>query len=353
MLEQFKPRRPPLKEGRSHPGLPYSDVMRRRGISTAQVAVLLAIIVLGPLFYVFVYDSGDVSTNVGVQSMLTKAKPLIPEAKAAVEEAVAAVLPTTSIAADVPPSQAQEFEAPPAPAPVSGNGASARAPAEQAPVVEEVQDVPVTAAPKGYSGSSSSSKSSSEGPTDSSSLSSNNKSPSTKTSLTFSERPKFEAALAHVITLLPGEMNMRDLLRAVEGTGKEKLREMGLRTRAYQIFFQAWEDLHLTTDAEGGQYVRDDVVQYIRNHEHKLASDGIAGGDALAGLGIGEIIRKYESYRFFLSKFGQLLFPWTAPYFSDHMTLHAHMKRGGRGIVLTAGDDQAPYLLTTIYSFRT
>jgi alpha 1,3-mannosyltransferase len=162
----------------------------------------------------------------------------------------------------------------------------------------------------------------------------------------WSERPLFEKALAKVINMLPGEMHMRDLLRPVEGTGKERIREMGLRTRAYKSYFEAWEDLHLDTDDEGGTYVRDDVVQYLRSHVH---GETIAG---LENLDLAQQIRTYESYRYFLAKFGQMLFPWTAPYFSDHMSLHAHFKRGGRGIVLTAGDDQAPYLLTSIPILR-
>ncbi|RMZ84737.1 hypothetical protein DV737_g984, partial [Chaetothyriales sp. CBS 132003] len=167
--------------------------------------------------------------------------------------------------------------------------------------------------------------------------------------LVWEERPKFEKALARVIDMLPGEMHMRDLLRQVEGTGKEKLREMGLRVRAYKSYFEAWEDLHLGFDAEGGTYVRDDVVQYLRSHQHSDVSDGVP---IMSDLGLAQQIHAYESYRFFLAKFGQLLFPWTAPYFSDHMTLHAHFKRGGRGIVLTAGDDQAAYLLTSIPIMR-
>jgi hypothetical protein len=162
----------------------------------------------------------------------------------------------------------------------------------------------------------------------------------------FSERPKFEKALARVISLLPGEMEGRDLLRPVEGTGKEKLREMGLRVREYKKFFEAWENLHLTFDEEGGSYVRDDVIQYLRHHQH-LPADDEFGETSLA-----QTIHSYEAYRYFLVKFGQLLFPWTAPYFPDHMTLHSHFKKGGRGIVLTAGDDQAPFLLTIIPTFR-
>lgn len=36
----------------------------------------------------------------------------------------------------------------------------------------------------------------------------------------------------------------------------------------------------------------------------------------------------------------------------DHMSLHASFYSGGRGIVLTAGNDQARLLLTTIPSIR-
>lgn len=166
----------------------------------------------------------------------------------------------------------------------------------------------------------------------------------------WSERPTFERALQNVIAMLPDEVHMRELIRPVEGTGKERMREMGLRTRAYRKYFDAWEALHLTTDDEGATYVRDDVVQYLRNHQH-IDEEIFQDGSGIA-LSQAQTIRSYEAYRSFMNKFANLLFPWTAPYFSDHMSLHAHFKKGGRGIVLTAGDDQAPYLLTTIYSFR-
>lgn len=166
----------------------------------------------------------------------------------------------------------------------------------------------------------------------------------------WSERPTFEKALQNVIAMLPDEVHMRELIRPVEGTGKERMREMGLRTRAYRKYFDAWEALHLTTDDEGATYVRDDVVQYLRNHQH-IDEEIFQDGSGIA-LSQAQTIRSYEAYRSFMNRFANLLFPWTAPYFSDHMSLHAHFKKGGRGIVLTAGDDQAPYLLTTIYSFR-
>ena len=167
----------------------------------------------------------------------------------------------------------------------------------------------------------------------------------------WSDRPQFEKSLEKVLQLLPDEVHMRELIRPVEGSGKEKMREMGLRTRAYTNYFAAWEELHMTTDAEGATYIRDDVIQYMRSHQQSLEGTEFSD-EGVDGMNLASTVRQYEAYRVFLNKFAELLFPWTMPYFSDHMSLHAHFKKGGRGIVLTAGDDQAPYLLTTIYSFR-
>lgn len=168
--------------------------------------------------------------------------------------------------------------------------------------------------------------------------------------LPFVRRPATELALERVIHLLPGEMSMRDLLRPVDGTGKEKLREMGLRTRSYRQYFQAWEDLHLETDTAGITFIRDDIVQYLTQlGEAQKSTDQTTS--ILSSMTTGQLIREYETYRYFLSKFGQLLFPYTSPFFSDHMSLHLQFKTSGRGIVLTAGDDQAHFLMTTIYSF--
>ena len=242
------------------------------------------------------------------------------------------------------------FSAPPAPKAATQTTTASSAPKKPS-WAQDTSEEPLRkideepAAPKGYSGGKASTGPGA-GYGSSPSLSSQVESTGP---LTWTERPKFEKALARVLNMLPGEMHMRDLLRQVEGTGKEKLREMGLRVRAYKSYFEAWEDLHLDFDAEGGTFVRDDVVQYLRSHEHAGLSEGIEG---LNEMGLAQQIRSYESYRYFLAKFGQLLFPWTAPYFSDHMSLHAHFKRGGRGIVLTAGDDQAPYLLTIIPVMR-
>jgi alpha 1,3-mannosyltransferase len=150
----------------------------------------------------------------------------------------------------------------------------------------------------------------------------------------------FDAALDHLSSIIPNEIYLRELLRPIMGTGPEKLRELGLRTRAYKQFFEAWEKLHLVTEHDDNiYYVRDDLVSYIRA---KFSKETFS-----------ETLRKYESYRYFLTKLSALLFPWTSPYFADHMSLHASSYHGGRGIVFTAGDNHAPFLLTAIPSLRT
>jgi hypothetical protein len=148
---------------------------------------------------------------------------------------------------------------------------------------------------------------------------------------------EFQRKLQKVLALVPDEVNTRELLREPEGTGKERLREMGLRTRVFKKYFDVWEALHVVMDGDTTR-VRDDVVQYLRT---------IMSGQALA-----DTMRSYQQFRFFFQRLSSLLFPWTNPYWADHITLRSHFRNGGRGIVLSAGDDQAPYLLTSIQTFR-
>jgi alpha 1,3-mannosyltransferase len=148
---------------------------------------------------------------------------------------------------------------------------------------------------------------------------------------------EFQRKLQKVISLVPDEVNTRELLREPEGTGKERLREMGLRTRVFKKYYDAWEALHVVMEGDRSR-VRDDVVQYLRT---------IMTGQTLA-----DTMRSYQQFRFFFQRLSSLLFPWTNPYWADHITLRSHFRNGGRGIVLSAGDDQAPYLLTSIQTFR-
>lgn len=156
----------------------------------------------------------------------------------------------------------------------------------------------------------------------------------------------FDESFRRVMNLLPGELEIRGLLQPLEGmTGEARLRELGIRTRRYKKYLEAWEDLHLVPDSEGGTYIRDDIIQYIHD-KHRTAREEDGTND------LAETIHAYESYRQLLVKLSELLFPFTAPYFPDHMTLRSHIQKGGRGIALTAGNDQVAYLLTQIPILR-
>jgi alpha 1,3-mannosyltransferase len=147
------------------------------------------------------------------------------------------------------------------------------------------------------------------------------------------------AALENVFSIIPDEIYRQKLMQPITLTGSRKLRELGLRSRAYKRFLEAWEKLHLfTEDDDDIYYVRDNLVPYMRA---KFSQEIFP-----------EALHRYESYRHFLTQFSTLLFPWTSPYFADHMSLHASLHHGGRGIVVLAGDNHAQFLLTSIPSLR-
>ncbi|KAI0164168.1 glycosyltransferase family 71 protein [Xylariaceae sp. FL1272] len=159
----------------------------------------------------------------------------------------------------------------------------------------------------------------------------------------WNERPGFSHDLDAVVNLLPDEVHMREFLSPIELGGSRRMKELGLRTRAYRQYFDAWEALHLNEDEETGEItIRDDIIQYLRD-----TVDVSKGSKRLASL-----IHKYESFRSFIISFARVLFPFTTPYFADHMSLHASTRNGGRGIVITGGDNQARMMLTTIYTYR-
>lgn len=158
------------------------------------------------------------------------------------------------------------------------------------------------------------------------------------------ERYSFREALRDVLHMVPDEIYTRDLLRPLEGGGQERLKELGVRVRAFHKFFTVWEALHVVAD-EKLTYVRDDVINYLENAPEKELAQ-------VSNLERGDIVRSYERYRAFLARLSNILFPYTSPYFSDHLTLHAHFRNGGRGIVLSGNDKQAPFFLTSIQSFR-
>lgn len=151
------------------------------------------------------------------------------------------------------------------------------------------------------------------------------------------------AGLIRVLASIPDEIHARELLRPIAGTGKERLRETGLRARAFKQLLEPWEALHVV-HTPTSSHVRDDIVTYLRK-----AADVSAISTTLTRA---DMIHTYETYRYFLTQLSSLLFPWTAPYFADHMSLHAHLRHGDRGIVLSGGDDQVQFMLTGAKSIR-
>lgn len=153
---------------------------------------------------------------------------------------------------------------------------------------------------------------------------------------------KVRAALESIISLHPGEEKVEDLLSSFRGTGPEKLRDVSRKTRAFKAYFEAWEALHLVID-DHGAHIRNDVLLFIRNNHKDLN---------LPEPSLAKTLRSYESFRYLVSSLADMLFSWTTPYFASHMSLHASLYAAGRGIVLSAGEEQVPYLLATIPAMR-
>ncbi|KAF9884981.1 hypothetical protein FE257_000891 [Aspergillus nanangensis] len=148
--------------------------------------------------------------------------------------------------------------------------------------------------------------------------------------------------LRRMMSLLPDELRTTDLLRPIDGTGERKIHEIGLRARAFRTLYDAWEALHLIPREEG-MYQRDDIIQYLQTHPDvgkNLQMDTT------------KIIHLYEDYRSLLMRLSSLLFPFTAPYFSSHMMLHGSFYSGRKGLVFSASDSQALYMITSIKSIR-
>ncbi|KAI4746460.1 hypothetical protein E4T50_03212 [Aureobasidium sp. EXF-12298] len=153
-----------------------------------------------------------------------------------------------------------------------------------------------------------------------------------------------DAALRTVLSLCPDEVYYSALTQPIKTSDEDKLHETGVRVRMFKKYFDAWEALHVVTDIQSDTaFVRDDVLRHIRDSKDLSA---FTSGSRV------EAIRQYETYRSFLSNMSATLFPWTSPYFSDHMTLHGHMYNAGRGIAISGSNAQASYIKTAISSFR-
>lgn len=154
---------------------------------------------------------------------------------------------------------------------------------------------------------------------------------------------QFEASLRTVLNNTPNETQLEQLLSPIQGSGKQRLHDTAIRARALKSMLEPWEDLHLVQEQDN-THVRDDILRYLQQADN-LSSISTTESRA-------ELIRSYENYRSAIAKLSTLLFPWTAPYFADHMTLHAHIRHGGRGIVMSAGNRHIQHILTSIKSMR-
>jgi hypothetical protein len=148
--------------------------------------------------------------------------------------------------------------------------------------------------------------------------------------------------LHKILSLLPSDSRLEDVVGPIQETGEKMLREVGLKAREFNALFHSWEALHLVQDNDK-MLLRADVLQDLKNHP-EIAAD--------LQMNHTELVHAFEKVHSFLVRLGNRLFAWTAPYFADHITLHAQFWNASRGIVFTAGDSQAPYLLTSIASIR-
>lgn len=173
-----------------------------------------------------------------------------------------------------------------------------------------------------------------------------------KTDFPLRDNDKFDDLLEDIVNLLPSEMHQRALLSPITTSGAERIHEVGLRTREFKRLFEAWEELHFVF-TENSVYVQDDVIPYLRSRAKTLTTKKAnrrTGGDEPFDLAT--TIRDYENFRWLLQSLGDVLFPWIKPYFGDHASAHAQLYGGGKGIVFTAGTDQAPFVLTSIGVLR-
>ena len=148
-----------------------------------------------------------------------------------------------------------------------------------------------------------------------------------------------EKAISRLRDLFPDEVRMKGLLSPLTETGEALLRDLAYRTRAFKEVLSVWESLHLVPSRDGTELLLRDVIPYLRRQ-------------GLSSASFAEAVHTYDKFRAYINKFAARLFPWTMAFYADHMSLHASFYSGGKGIVLTAGDQQAQYLLTTIPSFR-
>jgi hypothetical protein len=148
-----------------------------------------------------------------------------------------------------------------------------------------------------------------------------------------------EAALRNLTNLIPDDASTEQLLSPMNYTeGTSMLRDLAVRTRVFSTLFAAWESLHIAhTVMPCGVTIRQNIVERIRHESFHDAN---------------EAIERYDKVRSFVNQFSRHLFPWIARHSPDHMMLHTSLATAGRGIVITVGDHEVPYVLTSVKTFR-
>jgi hypothetical protein len=149
------------------------------------------------------------------------------------------------------------------------------------------------------------------------------------------DNANFEAALRNLTDLIPDEVHVEQLLSPIDySEGTSMLRDLAVRTRFFRDLFTAWESLHITRSTTPGDVlIRQNIVERIRHSLPEHAE---------------KAVQRYDTVRSFMNQFSRHLFPWTARHSPDHMLLHTSLTTGGRGIVITVGDHQIAYVLTSI-----
>ena len=146
--------------------------------------------------------------------------------------------------------------------------------------------------------------------------------------------------LDKLLSLLPEEEDRLNLLRPIQhGDIRKRLRQLASKMRRLTPIFEAWKAVHIINDDNGQAYMRHDIIHFLRCSFARHPN-------------LSSLISRYEALRSFLRRIEDLLFPWTSYYFPDPFSLYTHTYNGERGIVATAGDKQAPWLLTTIRMIR-
>ncbi|OQO17093.1 hypothetical protein B0A51_14795 [Rachicladosporium sp. CCFEE 5018] len=145
----------------------------------------------------------------------------------------------------------------------------------------------------------------------------------------------FAKALQHGINLLPTGLALKGLLSPIDEAGVQLLRALGDRVRVFAEAFAAWEAIHTTGS---GDVLREDgIIKRIRGLPKTKTE-------------VRNLVKGYDALRSYISSSEARLFPGTMAMYGNHMALHQSF--AGRGIVLTAGNDHVPYLLTGITTFR-